>query len=579
MKKRFAGILFAFLALLLIVPVFSASAVKYEGAPEITSNAAVVYNLEAGEVLYSKNMDGRLDPAAFTKLMTALLAYEYYGQNGNVSVTVTAEMLSSAGGNSMRLKEGEIIPFDSLLAGLVVQNANDAALCIASTVGGNITAFVEKMNERAKLLGMENTYFSNPTGVDSAAMYTTMQDVLTLSKALYRVNDFMLLAEMEKVSIPATNLTAARSYTNKNALIPYSYVTDYYMENVRGMVAGYTPRAGYCVATVRELKGSKTLVILSGGVDRSERGNGTDISSYREAKALLEWAEGNFGMRRVVESGSVICERKVRLASGVDHMILVTGENLEKLLPLNADLATEITTEIRTERDTYTAPIIEGTTYGEMDVLFQGEVIGTVPLVARTNIGLSRWLVAWDAVVRFFSHGPAKVVLILVICAVVLYIAALIYVVCEQNRRKNKEKNRAIKEALQIESQRMKKVRKQELHDTQKRMRKMRSALRAGFQVLNGDDESLDRAKKMGGKRKASPSKAVAKVPEKYRASNRKPVQNTASQPPRKIPPRTAQGETYRTGRAAGSVRQTPSARRPHSEAPRRNVNGMNGKK
>ncbi len=523
MKKRFAGMLCGLLAAVFVLSLFSVSALSFEGAPEVTSNAAVVYNLEAEEILYSKNMDGRLDPAAFTKLMTSLLAFEYREQNGNVQVKVTKEMLSSAGGTSMRLKEGEIIDFDSLLTGLVVQNANDAALCIASTVGGNITAFVDQMNERAKQMGMENTYFSNPTGVDSAAMYTTMQDVLTLCKALYRINDFMLLAENPKATIPATNVTAQRVYTNKNALIPFSYVTDYYMENVRGMIAGYTPRAGYCVATVREIRGSKTMVILSGGVDRSERGNGTDISSYREAKSLLEWAEGKFGMRRVLERGVVVCERKVRLASGVDHMILVAGESLEKLLPLDVNLSTDITTEIRTQRDTYTAPIIEGTTYGEMDVLYRGEVIGTVPLVARSNIGLSRWLVAWDAVVRFFSHGPAKVVLILVVCGIILYIAGLIAVVIRQYKNKNKERDRAIKEALQIENQRMKLVRKQEWKDSQKRMRKMRSAFRAGFQVLKGDSEVMDQPKK--GKRKVPPSKAVAKVPQKYRSVNRKSVQ------------------------------------------------------
>ncbi|MBQ3075517.1 MAG: D-alanyl-D-alanine carboxypeptidase, partial [Clostridia bacterium] len=415
MKKRFTGILSGLLAAVFILSLFSVSAISFEGAPEVSSTAAVLYNLEAEEIVYSKNMDGRLDPAAFTKLMTALLAFEYRAQNGNINVTVTAEMLSAAGGTSMRLKEGEILPFDSLLAGLVVQNANDAALVLASTVGGNIMSFVDLMNERAKQMGMENTYFSNPTGVDSASMYTTMQDVLTLCKAVYRINDFMLLSENPKISIPATNLSIQRSYTNKNALIPYSYVTDYYMENVRGMIAGYTPRAGYCVATVREIKGSKSLVIISGGVDRSERKNGTDISSYREAKALLEWSEANFGMRRAMEQGRVVCERKVRLASGVDHMILVTGAELEKLLPLDADLSKEITTVVRTDREVFTAPIIEGTAYGELDVLYQGEVIGTVPLVAKSNLRLSRWLVAWDAVVSFFSHGPAKVVLILAI--------------------------------------------------------------------------------------------------------------------------------------------------------------------
>jgi D-alanyl-D-alanine carboxypeptidase (penicillin-binding protein 5/6) len=89
----------------------------------------------------------------------------------------------------------------------VVQNANDAALVLASVAGGSIATFVEQMNERAKELGMEHTYYANPTGVDAAVMYTSLQDTLILCKALYRVNAFMLLSETPKITIPATNLT------------------------------------------------------------------------------------------------------------------------------------------------------------------------------------------------------------------------------------------------------------------------------------------------------------------------------------------------------------------------------------
>lgn len=567
MRKGLVRMISGLLAAVCLLSLFPVSAVTYEGAPEVSSTAAVVYNLGAEETLYSKNLDGRLDPATFTKLMTALLGFEYRSQNGNVDVTVTAEMLADAGGTSMRLKAGEIIPLDSLLAGLVVQNANDAALVIAATVGGDVSIFVDMMNERAKEMGMDNTYFSNPTGVDSAAMYTTMRDILTLCKAVYRVNDFMLLSENPKVSIPATNLTAKRSYTNKNALVPYSYVTDYYMEGVRGMIAGYTPRAGYCVATMREHKGSKNLVIVSGGVDRSEAKNGTDIASYREAKALMEWAEANFGLRRVLERGTVVCERKVRLASGVDHMILVSGEGVEKVLPLDVDLASEITTEVRTDDDTFTAPIIEGKAYGELDVLYRGEVIGTVPLVAKSNIGLSRWLVAWDAVQSFFSQGPARVILILVICIAALYILALIYAVWRQYNRRNRERKQAIKEMMQIEDQRMKKVRLEERKANQARMRKVRSAFRAGFQVLQGESEGAQQAQK--GRKKAAPSKAVAKVPEKYRSDRAaRPVPHSGKAPVKKAPP-AKRPETYRTGRPANG-RPTPTAgKRP----PRQNGN------
>ena len=428
------------------------------------------------------------------------------------------------------------------------------------------------MNAKAKELGMKNSYFSNPTGIDTASMYTTMEDMVILCKALYKINGFMLLAEKGKVTLPATNLSKERNYTNKNALIPYSYVTDYYMKNARGMIAGYTPRAGYCVATVREIKGSKTLVIVSGGVDRSVEKNGTDISSYRDAKALMEWAEKHYGMRQVLGEGEVLCERKLRLASGVDHMILVAGESLEILVPLDADLSKDVTTEVRTEREVFTAPIIEGTSYGEVDVFYQGDLIGTVPLVAKSNIGLSRWLVAWDAVESFFSHGPAKVVLILVIVAVAVYVLALIFAAVVQYLRQNRERNQVIKEMMAAEKRRMKKIRLAERKATQARMRRVRSALRTSYQVLQGETDSTVPAGK--GKR-AAPAKAVAKVPEKYRSANQHRLTASAPASTRKAPPRKPGGEVYRTGRPARPAPRNHSRIAGNMQDPRRG--GSNG--
>ncbi len=566
MKQNCVKTICSLLAAVFLLSLFPVFAVSFDGAPEVASAAAVVYNLETEDILYSKNLDGRLDPAAFTKLMTSLLSFEYRAKNGNVNVTVTEEMLSSAGGTSMKLQPGEIIPFDSLLSGLVVQNANDAALVLASTVGGNISSFVEQMNDRAKKMGMENTYYSNPTGVDSATMYTTLSDVLLLCKALYRVNDFMLLSETPKIKIPATNLTKERVYTNKNALVPYSYVTDYYMEGVRGMVAGYTSRAGYCVATMREVKNSKYMVVVSGGVDRSEKQNGTDISSYRDAKNLLEWAENTFAVREVIPSGKIICECGVRLASGVDHMILVTGENMELLLPIEADLETEVTTKVETNKKTFTAPIIEGTTYGQIKVFYQGEEIGSVPLVAQSNIGLSRGLVAWDAVKSFFSRGPAKVILILAILAAVFYVLYLFYVLFDQYKKRNEERNRIISEMMEMEKKRMKKVRLAEQKATQARMRKMRRALQAGFQVLQGESEVQETPR---GRKNAPVHKAVAKLPEKYRT---KPVvpqnRGNASGQRRSSSVSSQKREVYRT---TSSQRRPPTGREPQSGNYRKN--------
>ena len=554
MNKRLVKIICSLFAAVLLLPLFPVSAEN--ATPEIASTAGILYNLEADTFLFEKNSDAHLKPAAFTKLMTALLALEYRAANGNVNVTITEEMLSSAGGTSMKLKVGEVIPFDSLLAGLIVQNANDAALVLASVSGGNISAFVDNMNERAKKLGMEHTYYSNPTGVDSAVMHTTLGDTLLLCKTLYHVNDFMLLSEKAKVTLPATNMTGERVYSNKNALVPYSYVTDYYMKNVRGMVAGYTAGAGYCVATMRQKNNCTNLVLVSGGTDRSEAKNGTDISSYRDAKLLMEWAEEGFSIQNVMEADSIVCEKGVTLAGGVDHMILVAGEGAKVLLPTDADPDKDITKNIRVEEDSFPAPIVKGRVYGELDILFRGEVVATVPLVAQNNIGLSRWLVARDAVIRFFSHGPAKVILICVIVAAILYVVILIGTVWLAARRRNRERDLAIKELNEQENRRLAKVRREERRVARAKLRQAGSFFREGFRVLSGEEE----APPSNGKKNAPQKKAVAKLPEQYR-KKKTPPQNSAPKRPQ---------ESYRVSRPVPPQRPTQKKEAPMRETYRR---------
>jgi hypothetical protein len=387
----------------------------------------------------------------------------------------------------------------------------------------------------------------------------------------------MLLAESPKVSIPATNATEERVYTNKNALVPYSYVTDYYIPHARGMAAGFTPLAGYCVATVRESEGGKYLVVVSGGKDRSEAQNGTDISSYRDAKALLEWAETKFAVREVLAKEAILCESKIRLASGVDHMILVAGESLEVLLPADADLSVDLEIKPIPEKGVFTAPVIKGKAYGKAEVYFRGEKVGEVPLAAQSNIGLSRWLVMWDAVKGFFSQGPAKAVLIVIAVGVGLYIASLFYAVWAEYQSANREKKKAIDDLMRIENQRMKKVRLEERKARQAGMRKVRGALRAGFQVLQGDAELMD-APQM---RKTAPTKAVAKVPEKYRRENRMPqnqkvrVNRPQAGLKKDMPSEQRGRETYRVGRNS-------SPRSPKSAPPAQKYNrpiDRNGRK
>ena len=128
-------------------------------APEISADFAGVYNVESGEMLFSKNSNTIIYPASLVKIMTATLALEYYNTVSPNEVTVTESALATLKGNNIDLEAGEKVSFYDLVAAVAVGGANDAALVIAETVSGSVDSFVKKMNSKAKALGAVNTKF------------------------------------------------------------------------------------------------------------------------------------------------------------------------------------------------------------------------------------------------------------------------------------------------------------------------------------------------------------------------------------------------------------------------------------
>jgi hypothetical protein len=341
------------------------------------------------------------------------------------------------------------------------------------------------------------------------------------------VNDYVVLSEMATAVIPSTNVSGERHLTNKNALIPYSYVTDYYMKGVRGLISGYTGGAGHCVATVREKNGCTNLVILSGGRDRSEGAVGTDISSYRDARALLEWAEEDFSLYPLLKQGEVICERKVLLSGQVDHILLVAGESLTKLLPTDPQWQQQLRYEVKETKDQFTAPILQGEIYGKVEVFYRGESMGELSLVAQNSMNRSSWLMRWDGLQRFFSRGPARLVLILVLVAAVLYVLGLAITVWVHYVRLNRERKEALAELNRQENRRLRQVKHEEREANRARLRRAGTFLRAGYRVLSGEAEVMDVSPKK--EKKEPPRRAVAKVPEQYR-KKKDPVPSSEKQ-------------------------------------------------
>jgi len=220
----------------------------------------LVYDLEADEPLFEKNPNDRLPMASLTKLMTAMVAID--NQRPDDRYKVNAESL--VGENIMGLSEGEIMGLEELLYGVFMYSANDAAEVLADNTMGR-EKFIEAMNNKAKALGLENTNFTNPTGLQGDGnQYSTASDLLVLSKhALENYPQIAKAASTEEHYIaPTKDNYEYYLYSQLNLLATYP--------GVKGLKDGFTPEAGWCLITYIEYEDKKLVGVILGSENRRE---------------------------------------------------------------------------------------------------------------------------------------------------------------------------------------------------------------------------------------------------------------------------------------------------------------------
>ncbi len=212
-------------------------------AVEVSAAAAVLMDVDSGRLLYEKNGEKRMLIASTTKLMTALVALEQGGLQQEITVTGG----HMAEGSSMYLRPGEKLTLETLLYGLLLSSGNDAALAVTECMGG-AAPFVARMNEKAAELGMENTHFANPNGLDDEEHYSTAEDMAKLAAAA--MNDPVL----RRVASTRTARIGGRTLTNHNKLLSR-------VEGCVGLKTGYTRAAGRTLVSCAERDGVRLVAV------------------------------------------------------------------------------------------------------------------------------------------------------------------------------------------------------------------------------------------------------------------------------------------------------------------------------
>ncbi|HEX6579938.1 MAG TPA: D-alanyl-D-alanine carboxypeptidase family protein [Actinomycetota bacterium] len=327
--------------------------------PRIDAPAVVLMDLAAGQILYQRAAVTARPIASLTKLMTALLVLEAEEGRLDRTVRVDPEAVFARGeygvGSSLGLRPGERVSVRGLLAGLLLGSANDAAEALAIEESGSVGAFVAAMNARARALGMAETAFASPHGLDDRGLSSAF-DILTLLREVRRHTAFRRLVA-SRVVVVRSDAAPPRRIQNRNVML-------WLYPGASGVKTGSTAGAGYCLVATAQRGGRELAAVVLGGRDEV----------FSEAAALLNHGFAAYHVRTLVSEGAQL--GSVRVRGGT--VPVVAGEELEALVREQDTGAVE---RIVTASRSVAYPPASGSEVGTLRVTSGGTLLGQVPLL------------------------------------------------------------------------------------------------------------------------------------------------------------------------------------------------------
>ncbi len=440
MRSRKLNILAAvLLAALLLLNVLATEEALEDTESETLLNvanvrAAAVYNVENGQTVFAHNADEVLPTASFTKLMTALVAYEALAERTEDTLTVEYSMIKDASGNQVGYYVGETVSVNDMFGGLLTRGANDSAYLLAYMTAGSTEAFVALMNEKAASLGMTSTVYKNPTGMDADGMVTTANDSILLAHEFSKVDYLTALSSGVKYEMPATERSGVRVIYNRNGLVSKVVEKGYFDSRIIGFNSGSTVSAGYYAASMVRGEELSYVIVVLGGATVEERN-----TAYLLTSELATYALNEYGYVEVIRPGNIVCEIPVELSTDADYVTLVPGEGLTLYLPTSVERA-DITYEYRLDSETISAPVTEGQSAGTYSAYLGTEYLGSVPLIAKNSLARSEFLVVLDSIERFTTSTFFIATLISAAVLTVLYFVVSAYLRTHKHRHRRRRR-------------------------------------------------------------------------------------------------------------------------------------------
>ena len=335
------------------------------GALEVSAPSAVLMEKETGTVLYEKDAHAKLEPASVTKVMTLLLTMEAIdaGQLSYDTVITASAHACSMGGSQIWLEEHEQMTVDDMLKAVCVVSANDCAVALAEAVAGSEEAFVEKMNQRAAELGMNDTTFKNATGLPAEGHVTSAWDIALMSREL-------ILNHPDIRNYTTIWMDSLRD--GKSELVNTNKLIRFY-EGATGLKTGSTDSALYCLSGTAERDGMELISVIMKAPTSAQR--------FDDAKALLSYGFSTYALENIVPQEAL---PPIPVELGTQATVQpVLGEGTALLL--EKAKAGQLSQSVELA-ESAAAPVARGDTLGTLTVTAGEETVAQIPIVAGEDV-------------------------------------------------------------------------------------------------------------------------------------------------------------------------------------------------
>ena len=347
--------------------------------PEVTARSAVVMEAATRKILYARDMKARRFPASTTKAMTLIVALE----KGNLSDIVTVSR-NAAGtdGSTLWLEEGDKIPLEDLLYGIMMMSGNDATIAIAEHIAGSVDAFTKMMTEKAREIGAADTYFVNPHGLPDERHYTTAYDMALIAAYGYQNPKFVeIVGTKEKTLLWIKD--PAHFWRSENQML-------WLYEGANGVKTGYTDAAGRCLVSGAKRNGIQLVSVVLDSLYMWSDSIAMLDYGFQHVKSM-KLASGN----EIAAKLPVLSGRKKQIdVQTVSDIVVPVGDDgaaaFEKVYELPASLH---------------APVEKGDVVGKLRILYEGREIGSTDIIATESVEMKSFFVALYQLAKKYLDG------------------------------------------------------------------------------------------------------------------------------------------------------------------------------